>query len=818
MKTLIRHQRTLNLCAGLCLLTPALAGALVQAAPLASDRAVAMPVFKALPTNQPQTIAQVKPVLGVPTLVLDGKPFGPMIYTRCAGTFEQIGEIADHNFPLHFEMVGSVGWPGEQDETFKRLDLQISRFLDRVPNARIVLRLYLCNPPHFARDFPEETLAFNDGAHDHFTKWYAMTDRPLEERGYPSFASEIWRQKTAEALFHYVTHVRRSAYAKNVVGYFLCGGGTEEWYYWGDYDHAKYCPDFSKPMLHALRTYLRKKYNGDEGQFRAAWSDPNAGFDTAMPPDARSRQTSKTTVFWPAETSQRMSDYYYVHNKVMEDSLLIFARAVKQACNREQLVGMFHGYLQNHWYLEGGQATLRDLLGSPDVDFWAGPPQYNRRGPGEHGCIRFPIASLKQHGKLWISESDIRTTFSEAAPNNPSLYGRPPNIEESLACLKREFAHQLCEGGNGWWFQMGKSWYHHQPVLALFDQMQHCGEVAMGFDRSSDTDIATVVDLKSLLTGPPWPVSSSLLDAFKIQETCRIGAPVDHYELNDILAPNAKRYKLYLMLNCFSLDERERRLIDTRLRQHGAVLVWMFAPGVFNPDKSPGLSTAFARDLLGFALTSQAGSPHKLNMKLTDAGAQFFAGFDSKRVFGSFERPEWAPDKNTGEIKQQFPRPLEVPQRFAGTGDGEVLAHFEDDGQPSIVKRQGRAATDIWIGSVIAPSDLLRSIARRAGCHLYCDADEIVYANKSFLAIHTRAAGERTFHLRRKADVVEVFSGDLLGSGVTEFKDKCDAFRTRLYFIGDRAKWQAENKRANDVFARFQQELKTMRQQRAGSR
>ena len=45
-----------------------------------------------------------------------------------------------------------------------------------------------------------------------------MRDRPLEQRGYPSFASTIWREKTAEALYRYVTHVRQSDYAKNVIG------------------------------------------------------------------------------------------------------------------------------------------------------------------------------------------------------------------------------------------------------------------------------------------------------------------------------------------------------------------------------------------------------------------------------------------------------------------------------------------------------------------------------------------------------------------------------------------------------------------------
>lgn len=778
---------------------------------------VALPRFRAEPTTQAQTVARVRPVGGVPTLVLDGKPYGPMTYTRCAGTHEQIAQIADRGFPVHFEMVGSIGWPGAQEAVFKRLDEQLGRFLDAVPNARIILRLYVCNPPHFARDYPEETLRFNDGGTQHFTKWYAMKDRPEGERGYPSFASEVWRQNTAEALFHYVTHVRQASYACSVIGYFVCGGGTEEWYYWGDYDHGRYCVDTSPPMLKAFREYLRARYGGDVRRLRTAWGDGSADFGSALPPGPQERSQATAGVFWDPEKSQRVRDYYYIHNKAMEDSLLIFSRAVKQACGGEQLVGMFHGYLQNHWLLEGGQATLKDLLASPDVDFWSGPPQYNRRGHGEHACIRFPIASLKQHGKLWISESDIRTSFSEKSEQNPALYGRPPDLAETLACLKREYAHQLCEGGNGWWFQMGKEWYHHEPILDLFAQMQRFGEAATAFDRTPDTDIAAVVDLESIRTGPPWPITSSLIDAFKVQETCRIGAPVDHYELDDVLDPGAKQYKLYLMLNCFSLDARERKLIDERLRRNGATLIWMYAPGLFDPEGKPELSPAHTRSLLGFGLRPEIGDRLPMEMKLTPAGAKAFPGFDPQRVFGSFERPEWVLDKETGGVRQAFPDPLRLPERLAAEG-GEVLARYVEGGGASIAMRRTGAATDIWIGSVMAPADLLRAIARQAGCHLFCDADEIVYANKSFLAIHTRAAGERTFHLRRKADVVEVFSGDILGEGVTQFRDRIDAYRTRVYFLGDRKRWAAERERADGVLARFLEELQALRKERRTTR
>ncbi len=68
-----------------------------------------LPHFTAQPTSRHQTIAEVRPVLGVPTLVIDGKPYGPMTYTRGSGSAPQSGEIADHRFPVHFEMVGSIG-------------------------------------------------------------------------------------------------------------------------------------------------------------------------------------------------------------------------------------------------------------------------------------------------------------------------------------------------------------------------------------------------------------------------------------------------------------------------------------------------------------------------------------------------------------------------------------------------------------------------------------------------------------------------------------------------------------------------------------
>ena len=56
--------------------------------------------------------------------------------------------------------------------------------------------------------------------------------------------------------------------------------------------------------------------------------------------------------------------------------------------------------------------------------------------------------------------------------------------------------------------------------------------------------------------------------------------------------------------------------------------------------------------------------------------------------------------------------------------------------------------TSVYLGSPAASAGLLRAVARAAGTHCYVDGDDsectafrIVYANRSFVAIHTREVG-----------------------------------------------------------------------------
>jgi hypothetical protein len=85
---------------------------------------------------------------------------------------------------------------------------------------------------------------------------------------------------------------------------------------------------------------------------------------------------------------------------------------------------------------------------------------------------------------------------------------------------------------------------------------------------------------------------------------------------------------------------------------------------------------------------------------------------------------------------------------------------------------------------------VLRSLARLAKAHLFVEGEDIiVYANESFVALHTERPGVRTIRLVKPADVVEAFDGREKGRGISSFEDDLPMHKTALYYTGSRAEY-----------------------------
>jgi len=80
------------------------------------------------------------------------------------------------------------------------------------------------------------------------------------------------------------------------------------------------------------------------------------------------------------------------------------------------------------------------------------------------------------------------------------------------------------------------------------------------------------------------------------------------------------------------------------------------------------------------------------------------------------------------------------------------------------------------------PADVLRRLAREAGAHIYCEAEEPLYANRRLLALHTIEGGKRTVTLPRTCRrVTELFTGRVVAENADRFEDTLTAPCTALY-------------------------------------
>jgi len=82
------------------------------------------------------------------------------------------------------------------------------------------------------------------------------------------------------------------------------------------------------------------------------------------------------------------------------------------------------------------------------------------------------------------------------------------------------------------------------------------------------------------------------------------------------------------------------------------------------------------------------------------------------------------------------------------------------------------------------PPGLLREVARYAGVHIYTEHDDVLYADRGFLALHTVRGETKTVRLPHPADVWEVFSNRQVAAGSDTFQDRMEAGGTNLYYCG----------------------------------
>lgn len=747
-------------------------------------------------------VAQIQTYNGTPTIFIDGKPYGPMMAT--IRTSLDSGRVLDEEYYRNlgksgvklFFVICDTQWA--VPDGFQQFRQEAETILRAVPDAYLFLRVGMHPPVEWVEENPDETLCYSDG----LKKPASLYTESLQ-LDYPavySLSSQKWREEASKHLLELYDKVEALPYADRIVGYFFAAGGTSEWYYltpteytsktryldtggWeqtADTGYDNVYADLSPAFRKEFSRYLTAKYKTDEA-LRKAWKDETVTLEEPRIPDCEKRYytngvdydidhppkmwstsdkpvppTNGTNIghFIDLEKHRDVFDFYQALHRGTANSVIHFGSVIKERSGGTKLTGAFYGSAGSVKFFAFGQVTgTRAILDSGAIDFLASPGVYENRQPGGFAGQRQVFDSFALRNRIFIVEDDARTHHENAYYRN---YFELYTVEDTYGVLKRDFGRNLCQNTQAWWFDqhIGGGRYKDPEIYKLLARQQQIAAEALETDRRKNSQIALIYDEESFHVISE-ECSHQSVELLRNYELDIIGAPADRYYHNDMADPAMPDYKLYIFANTLYLTDDERRAIREKLRKNHATALFLYGAGAVNPDRENILSAENITELTGIRM-AQNNDVVSAKFKFTPEGDSLSVGVDRGDIHGDFKRKMWA---NASSYMNRI-KTCKVnlyPEFYADDDEALCAARLLETGHPALSVKEADGFTSIYCASRYLGADVLRAIARFAGCHIYTDTEDVLYANQTYVVLHAASSGEKTVHLPQKASAYEVY-------------------------------------------------------------
>lgn len=712
--------------------------------------------------------SEVKNHLGRPTLFVNGKPQTPLMYALCdaPGGRWSWEEINRHNierfyadgirlFQLDLALADLWLPSGALDLTLA--ERQINGLLEVAPEAMVFLRLHVDAPAWWLEKHPEEAVAYGnttpmpDLTGSFFRRMEADPRAPTRV----SLASVLWQNEAGAQVADFCKKLSKSKSGRQVVGIQVAGGVYGEWHQWG---FLKWEADSGPAMTRHFRSWLKNQYP-DVLDLKKAWNDPSVTYDLATVPDSAARAQTGAGNFRLPSADRRVIDYYRCQHEMVPVVTESFAKQVKKHWNRPIAVGAFYGYFFSVFNRQaaGGHLEPMQLLGSPWIDFLAGPQAYEPQAGTEMGepyRSRALLHSVRLHGKLWFDEMDQqpKRNFDYLGGNWDNRKNNAITQVDNTAMLRRNLGYALTQGIGMWLYdfggagvdlrkehvwsaQHGKTGYWDDPLShAVIREAKLLYDSLLQQPQQNPADVLVVFD-----TEVYYHTRSSYknVDSVSLQAVDHTmlalqytGAAFDVVYLDDLMLVDMTPYQAVIFANTFLLDTVELRYIRSHAAGNGRHLFWVYAPGFTNGDT------------LGITLCEKASGFKLMQLK---------EGYPGKFHF----------DETLGDTATARLWGHSSPLFAVDDPKTQSLAWFDNDGHSAMAyKPDPKGAGGDWFLSVpVISAPVWREMLRRAGAHLYTPGSGyVVYAGNGLLVFHTKKDGKHLITMRN-GEEVEVGKG-----------------------------------------------------------
>lgn len=747
---------------------------------------------------------------GSPAVEVDGRIIPPMAFTAYAHTRdkEYLKALREAGIEVFF-LICDPEWLYEG--AFQQLLDDTKTLLEAVPDAKIFLRLGVHPSVEWLKNHPDEMMRYQDGR----TVPCRVVTESYGNGYYPAMYalySQAWREEATRHVLGFLRDLDKTPYRDHFIGVFLAGGNTSEWYpsnqltiYKGGYMGYE-CPgpspcdlygDFSPAFRQAFSGYLRERYGSVEN-LRKAWNDPEADIDNPHIPDIfergfvnvdaivsrfpidggwQERMTDNSVgSFLNTDKYRCTADFYRAFHLGAADSIIYFAREIKREYP-ETLVGAFYGYFGClDYYNMCMCAGALKMLDSGFVDMTACPNVYIERQPGGYASQRVMQDSFRLRGRMFFSEDDTRTVC-EGDRAGARDYMEQYDIEDSLATMKRDFGRDICQDIHAWWFdQYERGRFKHPRIFELIKRQQEIARAFYDGDRTKHNEVAFFYDEESVHVVSA-PTLFQMIELNRCLEIPRTGIPADFYYHNDIARDDLPEYKLYVFVNCFSLTEKERRDIKAKVRRDGKTALFIYAQGFIDPDGTPQLSEKYVEDLTGMKVR-RIDSPSYAKFKIAPDGP-LATDCDPGTVYGQITKQVQDGCAMYLGTQTSVVYPLFVCDDPAF----ETAATLCKEKLPAVSIGRENGYTTVFTAAKWLTADFYRAVGRLAGCHVYEDDGDFVFANERFLTIHAATTGLKTIHLKKACSPFEVYEKRFYGENVSEIVVKMTRGETLMFSL-----------------------------------
>ncbi len=708
---------------------------------------------------------------GALCFLLDGEPCVTPVFETYAPTTRHFRQFAKagcrvYGFPANcgaepWEHSVPV-WVGPDVWDFSEFDENVAKIITADPEALIIPRVHVGEPAWWRKKNPAALIRFSDGSLHRRQPYRLWPEK--KSRTYPSIASTHWRNDMALALRRLIEHVQQSDYAERVFGYHVYGLNTEEWYHYYNEDQLG---DYSDNVRLDFQQWLRQKYRTDQA-LAAAWNVPSIDWEAVVVPSHAARSAGNgRRPFRDPRAEMPVIDYYEYYNELMAETIDYFCGVVKEATNRQKVVGAFYAYLfEFSGNPESGHLAVQKLLRSNNLDFIVVTASYGQRQLGSGGSIlRSPHTSIQLHNKLWYEDNDnVSFLFPEVAQRigdqewerSRVVLAATDSAEETKWIYQRGAGFSLANGVHQSFFDLHGGYFDHPQIMSDIAALYRVFQRSRNYDLSSVAEILVVADELSAMytTRHSRLLSQNLYDP--PYRLIKCGAPYDAVYVDDLDRLDTSRYKLVIVLNAYHLTDAQEQLINRQLKLPGQTVLWSYAPGLFrgNQRDASRMSRIVEMEL---QVDTEQFLPPRIEIV---SGAATCLSEVSASVMG--------PTEASSHLIQVVDTTADVLGRLAG-------------GEPAVLARK---AVDNWISvySITAslPSEFYRGLAREAGVHIYNDRNDTLYVNKSYLTINADGQGRRDLRLLQSHDVYDAISEQLVAQNVDAFSVELRDKETRI--------------------------------------